>query len=202
VSPDGGVWVGADPGGKNNFGLAILDTVGAPRSWCVGCVDDALDILGKVGAKPTGVGIDAPMWWSSGPSSDRMADQWLRRRYKLSGGQVQAANSLRGAALVQGALFLDSMRRRFPGVWATEVHPKALLAALGRPSWPDFCRRFELDTRDCATEHERDAVIAAVAAREGFESRWTHDLSAQRSESEQDPATYWLAPVRYFWPES
>jgi predicted nuclease with RNAse H fold len=196
------VWVGADPGGKGNFGLAILSAVGVSRSWCLGCADEALATLEEAGVEAIGVGIDAPMWWSSGPSSDRVADQWLRKTYKLSGGQVQAANSLRGAALVQGALFLEGVRRRFRDVPATEAHPKALLAALGNPTWSDFCQRFELCTPECPTEHQRDAMIAAVAAREGFENRWMRDLSAMRSKSEQDPSSYWLAPVRYFWPES
>jgi hypothetical protein len=165
-------------------------------------VDDALGVLDDIDVHPVGVGIDAPMWWSSGPSSDRLADQWLRKRYKLSGGRVQTANSLRGAALVQGALFLERVRQRFPQVLATEVHPKVLLIALGG-GWGAFCRRFGLRSTDgVVNEHERDAVIAAVAAREGFERRWTKDLSAERTKSEQDPSTYWLAPVQYFWPES
>lgn len=151
---------------------------------------------------PAGVGIDAPMWWSSGPSSDRLADQWLRKTYGLSGGRVQTANSLRGAALVQGAMFLQLMRERFPGLPATEAHPKALLTALGDPNWAVFCDRYRLAAVSAlGQEHERDAVIGAVAAREGFEKRWGHDLSLNRSTSEQDPSRYWLAPVHYFWPE-
>ena len=56
----------------------------------------------------------------------------------------------------------------------------------------------------CALDelHERDAVIAAVAAREGFEKRWCNDLSLNRCTTEQDPSHYWLAPVQYFWPEA
>jgi hypothetical protein len=51
-----------------------------------------------------------------------------------------------------------------------------------------------------AIEHERDAFLAAVAAREGFQGRWTNDLARTRAASEQDPSTYWLAPIYYFWP--
>ena len=43
------------------------------------------------------VGVDAPLWWSSGKNSDRAADQYLRQRFNISGGTVQAANSLSGA---------------------------------------------------------------------------------------------------------
>ena len=49
------------------------------------------------------------------------------------------------------------------------------------------------------SEDERDALISAVAAREGFEQNWV-DLSTERNHDEQDPSQYWLKPVRYFWP--
>jgi hypothetical protein len=43
--------------------------------------------------------------------------------------------------------------------------------------------------------------MSAVTAREGFEGRWTIDLSKNRHECEQDPSSYWLAPMHYFWPK-
>jgi hypothetical protein len=88
--------------------------------------------------------VDAPLWWSSGRSSDRQADQWLREKYGFSGGQVQTANSLRGAALVQGSMFVQRMREHFPGVGVTETHPKAVWKALRMKSWDDFIKRFSL----------------------------------------------------------
>ena len=30
--------------------------------------------------------------------------------------------------------------------------------------------------------------------------RW-YDLAEQRYDAEQDPKSYWLAPMHYFWPE-
>jgi len=87
----------------------------------------------------------------------------------------------------------------FPDVPITEVHPKALLLAF-RLDWPAFCARFSINGSDPENEHRRDAVIAAVAAREGFEGHWLVDLSTSRTESEQDPRVYWLAPMHYFWP--
>ena len=50
------------------------------------------------------------------------------------------------------------------------------------------------------SEHERDALISAVAARKGFEGGWTRDLIERRYPSEQDPSESWLGPVNYFWP--
>ena len=197
------IWIGADPGGKGKFGLAILNQDGSAQTFCVDYADEAVDRVCKnVTSTPAGVGIDAPLWWSSGRSSDRAADQWLREKYHLSGGKVQTANSLRGAALVQGAMFVHRIRQRFPGVGVTETHPKAVWVALKTESWAAFSRHFSVTahiTRD--QEHERDAIISAVAAREGFEKRWVNDLSTERQQSELDPATFWLAPIHYFWPE-
>ncbi|MDP6086636.1 MAG: DUF429 domain-containing protein [Nitrospinota bacterium] len=196
------IWIGADPGGKGKFGLAILKSDGSAQTCCVDCADEALDkVTNLVKAQPAGIGVDAPLWWSSGRSSARMADQWLRGEYGLSGGEVQAVNSLRGAALVQGMMFVDRIRRLFPDVGVTETHPKAVMAALKLKKGDTFFKKFsvKVEMKD-KQEHERDAIISAVAAREGFEKRWVNDLSSIRHESEQDPSQYWLAPVHYFWP--
>lgn len=195
-------WIGADPGGKGNFGIAVLNEDGSTRTFCAGCADEAVEqVCQSLDSAPAGVGVDAPLWWSSGASGDRAVDQWLRKKYRLSGGNVQASNSLRGAALVQGAMFAHRIRQRFPGVGITETHPKALLAAI-KMTWSAFAERFAVTAVAVEDrEHERDAIISGVAAREGFEGRWQHDLALERHQSELDPATYWLAPIRYFWPE-
>jgi predicted nuclease with RNAse H fold len=190
------MWVGVDPGGKHAFGLAVLGHDGRFSTHCLSCADEAIEHLDE---KPAGIGIDAPMWWSSGKSGDRRADQWIRKRYRIGSGTVQAANSLRGAALVQGALFAERARKIFPAVPITEAHPKAVLRALGL-GWSEFCSRFSIEGT-AEDEHRLDAVVSAVAAREGFEGRWPLDLARDRQECEQDPAAYWLAPMRYFWPE-
>ncbi|MFC2033226.1 DUF429 domain-containing protein [Chloroflexota bacterium] len=201
MTGNGATWVGVDPGGKGNFGIAILTDDGQSHISCVNCADEAVAFVqGHVDGMPCGVGIDAPLWWSSGRSGDRYADRWLRKRYGLPGGQVQTANSLRGAALTQAAMFIQRMREIYPTVPITESHPKALLQALTQDDWELFAGRFGLKVAT-AKDHERDALIAAVSAREGFQGRWPHDLSIKRLTSEQDPRSYWLAPVYYFWPE-
>jgi len=201
MSENGAIWVGADPGGKGNFGIAILPDSGQSHISCVNCADEAITFVQEyVDRMPGGVGIDTPLWWSSGRSSDRHADRWLRKRYGLSGGEVQAANSLQGATLIQGMMFVQRMREIYPGVPVTESHPKALLKVLTQDDWKIFSDRFGLKV-DTAKDHERDALIAAISAREGFQTRWSHDLSIKRLPSEQDPHSYWLAPTHYFWPE-
>ena len=200
ASPTDGVWIGADPGGGRAFGVALFYHECAIRTWCVSSASEAVDALAEAGVREvTGVGVDSPMWWSSGPTGGRLADKWIRTRYGLSGGNVQAANSLRGAALVQSCMFVDVLRQRLSVGGVTETHPKALLRALGL-DWRAFCARYEID---CPTlnPHEQDAVISAVAAREGFSGRWSRDLALDRDQLEQDPQQYWLAPMHYFWPE-
>ena len=192
-------WVGADPGGKGNFGLAFIDDRGCVRCATVSSVDEAVRKIVAAG-KPMGLGIDSPMWWSSSVGGGRRADRRIRDRYGIAPGTVQSANSLRGAVLIGGALLASHVRAAFPDTCITESHPKALLVALDLDG-ADVADRFELSA-DWRNEHERDATIAAVCAREGFNGRWKTNLAEQRDEQEQDPCDYWLAPVAYFWPEA
>jgi hypothetical protein len=104
-------WIGADPGGRGCFGVAIWEEDAAPETCCVDCAEEAVQVVTSrmKGRRPAGVGVDAPLWWSAGASSDRQADRWLRRTYKLSGGAVQTANSLKGSCLVQAAMFIERL---------------------------------------------------------------------------------------------
>lgn len=192
-------WVGADPGGSNTFGLAFLDASGRLRCDTVSCVDEAARRILREG-KPRGMGIDAPMWWSSGKGGGRKADERIRRGYGISSGTVQSVNSLQGAALVAGAMLAFRIRQAYPRTAITESHPKALLKALGIDG-PGFASRFGI-VATWNNDHERDAAIAAVCAREGFSGYWATDLAAERHGSEQDPESHWLGPIHYYWPES
>ncbi|MGC2423325.1 MAG: DUF429 domain-containing protein [Nitrospirota bacterium] len=196
------VWIGADPGGDSHFGLAILKSDGSVRTWCVNCADEAVTVVVEnVNATPNGFGVDAPLWWSSGVSGGRSADQWIRDKYgQPTSSKVLAINSLQGAALAQGMMFVKRIRECFPDANVTETHPKALLSALNLNGL-GFYQRYRVETQ-ANIEHERDAIISAVAAREGFAGRWTNDLIINRRPSEQDPSQFWLAPVHYFWPEA
>ncbi|MBS0559589.1 MAG: DUF429 domain-containing protein, partial [Proteobacteria bacterium] len=147
------MWVGVDPGGANNFGLAFVAPNGAIITHLVSCADEAVSLIS---VEPLGVGVDAPLWWSSGRSSDRKADQWIRKTYKISAGTVQTANSLKGAALVQGVMFVARLRERFQNVRVTEAHPKAAAFALGGYGSPAVQRLVEIPVLG---EHQRDAVI-------------------------------------------
>jgi predicted nuclease with RNAse H fold len=95
-------------------------------------------------------------------------------------------------------MFVCRLREKFPGVPVTEAHPKAVAKALD--GWGS-AKLEALGSSGMYGEHERDAILAAIAAREGFEGRWKRDLSLLRLPSEQDPKTFWLGPVCCFWPE-
>ena len=179
--------------------MAFLDADGKSLDCAtVSSVDQAVKKIACRG-RPLGVGIDAPMWWSSHEGAGRKADYRIRNKYNIPSGTVQAANSLRGAALVGGMMLAVRLREKFHDIMITETHPKALLYAI-KSDAAGFAKRFKIpDT--WSNDHERDASIGAVCAREGFEGRWPLDLALQRCDSEQDPSNYWIAPMHYFWPE-
>lgn len=195
-------WIGADPGGQDHFGVAELFADGTTRT---GCVSSAREAAEWIDGTPQGAGIDAPMWLSSARRGDRKADVCLRRKYgNASPGKILAINSLYGAVLAQGAMFAVELRRRFLELPITEAHPGLVLRARfpsidERQRFDELKRHFGIQTAAGISDHERDAVIAALAAREGFTGRWPRDLGLTRFPEEQDPATYWLAPMRYWW---
>ncbi len=101
------------------------------------------------------------------------------------------------------------IREEFPDTKITEAHPKVVLHARTleldlsgdhESMFRCFAERFCISANG-RNEHERDAAICAVSAREGFSGCWTTDLAEQRHSLEQDPFSYCLGPVHYYWPE-
>jgi predicted nuclease with RNAse H fold len=194
-------WFGADPGGKGTFGIAKLEADGSFETWCRSSVDEALQLIDGAEA----VGIDCPMWWTSGEGGGRRVDAWLRSTYKIPSGTVQSVNSLRGAAVVQGIMLAMRLRKSTPNLPITEAHPKALLKALQltRVPWTKIAETFDLNEElpQPPNEHCRDALLSAIAAREGARGKW-RDLSVEvnRDPGELDPKQLWFGPVSYWWP--
>ena len=198
-------WVGADPGGINSFGLAFLAEGESSEDAVIECttvssVDEAVkQILNK--GELLGLGIDAPLWWSSQAGGGRKVDQRLRSTYGIQSGTVQSLNSLRGAALIGGVLLAFRVRQKRPNARITETHPKALLKALYNDNWDEFAKEFSIPQLSCHNEHERDAIIGAICAREGFSEKWDTDLAEDRYPCEQIPLNCGFLSVNYFWPE-
>lgn len=198
-----GVWIGADPGGRNKFGVAALSPDGHVESTRFSCAREAVVWVAELNVDLLGVGVDSPLWWSSGPSGARSADQWLRARYPGARNSVMLTNSIFGGVLIQGFLFAAELRERFPGVPVTEAHPKLLLHARGM-DFGGLAQEFSLEM-DAEIGHEenddrRDAVLAALAAREGFLGHWKNDLGSQAPLfGEQAASERGLNPVYYWW---
>ena len=167
------------------------------------CALDAVEWVARNHITPLGVGVDAPLWWSSGPSGARKADQWLRDQYPPARNSVMFVNSIFGGVLIQGFLFAAELRQRFPNLRVTEAHPKLLLHARGQ-EFKTVAQDFRLKV-DPQTVHEenddrRDAILAALAAREGFGGRWKRDLACLPPIlGEQGSTDRSLAPVHYWW---
>lgn len=176
------VVLGFDPGGDGQFGWAVLERNGrrTPRTRKTGMSSHAEGALASSLACISsddallGAGIDSPLYWT--PRGERVADRRIRQRIHELGapsaaGTVQHPNSLRGACVVQGPTMALLLRRRFPDIQITEAHPKALLWTLGlansqrRPEEVSVADLTGLVTCEAvACEHERDAVLGAVAA--------------------------------------
>lgn len=186
------MWFGADPGGASVFGVA---TLGANGSFKTSCVSSAHEALKWFAGEPQAIGIDCPLWWSSQNGASRWIDKWLRKTYGIRPGTVQSANSLQGAVLIQGLMLALESRKEWPGAQITEAHPKALCKALKLPDWQDLVCKFGLCGEPPGTEHERDALLAAVAAREGSLGRWICDLAETRHSDDYDV----LQPRPFYW---
>ncbi len=214
-------WIGVDPGGIDKFGLAFLNQAGELKCFRESSVDDAVcKIFSEIPENNVlGMGIDAPMWWSSKPGGGRKSDDLIRKNV-IEKRTVFSGNSLQGAALIGGMLLALRIREKYPQVKITESHPKALLQTLikketGEITIEDlnvempkmrqrFPEMFQISDGWPSNEDEQDAAVASVCAREGITGRWKTDLAKDKyryCESEQNPEEYFLKPMHYFWPE-
>jgi hypothetical protein len=64
-------------------------------------------------------------------------------------------------------MFAVRVRERYCGALITEAHPKAVLR-FDLDNWDKVQKYFKLKGDTPLSERERDAVLAAVAAREGM----------------------------------
>ena len=183
--------------------MAALSLNGAVESERFSCAREAVAWVRGLNVSPLGVGIDAPLWWSSGLSGWRHADRWLICQYPKAKKTVMPINSIRGALLVQGFLFAVEMRRRLPKLPVTEAHPKLLLHARQREFGAlaqDFGLTVDPQIMREDNDDRRDAILAALAAREGFSGNWARDLAGLPSmDGEQIPSGRQLTPVNYWW---
>ena len=191
------IFLGFDPGGAMSFGWCALvtsDSAQSPRletGICSTANDAFLAASASIQDKPSAIGVNAPMYWSTG--MERMADQILRGRVLSLGGKsgtISPVNSLNGACLAQGVMVATLCREHWPAVPVIESHPEALL--LTCPEAKLF-----LSERDFNNGHERNAALAAYTAwsYDDKTDAW-HDLRSFESDTYEPipgpPPIYWF----------
>jgi hypothetical protein len=208
------LFVGLDPGGDGQFGWGVVAGSACPLALVhSGCARDAASVVGAlqeaIGSSGVvqGVGIDSPLFWT--PTGARRVDRIVREAIKEAGarnagGTVQHVNSLRGACLTQGVVAAHLLRQAMPGVRITEAHPKALLWLIKVARHGRWVRDVAMEhltefvTCDVSglSEHERDAVLGAVAA-------WAMVMAApgwRDIAREEEHAFVPVPPVEYWMP--
>ena len=197
-----GSYLGFDPGGRDNFGWAVLtiSDEGHPVELHTGVANHAAEAVEATARAsrnhaPLAVGIDSPLFWC--PSSERQADLAVRHLLKTKGvhpSTVIHVNSLRGACLVQGACTARLVSTRWPSALLTEAHPKALMATA--PEVQAILARAELTGK---TDHERDAALAAYAAWAGFTKKegWSDLRQLELKAAVMVPGSY---RAKYWYP--
>jgi len=213
------IYLGFDPGGDKRFGWAVCSSkAGTLHVRSTGeassageAVEAVKELLSHI-SKPrpvVGAGIDAPLFWAEN-GGPRDVDETVRCAVKKLGGPssgntVQQINSLMGACLVQGVLMANLLHGLYPKIAITETHPKALLYLLGiaskeKPpksvSLADLAEYVSFD-KGRVSEHERDAILGAVAAFAQTEKRQGWKDLFKKEKSPVTPFTY---PVAYWMP--
>ena len=199
------MFLGFDPGGINRFGVATIS--GSLVSFrTVSNIKEAMEwsIESSKGQKPVAAGIDTILHWSTGQSSFRNADIWLRKNYPQMSRSVMAPNSLYGAMTIGGVGLAIKLREVWPNLLLNETHPKVLYHALTKKSYP------RLDLSDAyswmkseaklsftglqPSEDEFDAIISAWATREAIRLKWKDSTVID------DDHIYPVSDVHYLWP--
>ncbi len=182
------IFLGYDPGGIGNNGVALVDFGQSPptaqTSTC-DCVDEALAwFQGNTNTTPTAIGIDTFMSWATGPSGWRPMDMHLVQTYPVVHNSVFSSNSARGAMAVQGMALAMRIRQVWPDIQINETHPKVLYYALagqqyafGQPMVAWLLNQFVPPINiGIANDHEWDALISAWATWMGTTGQWNVDL--------------------------
>lgn len=217
------IYLGYDPGGIGAGGCAILrfgndKEPPVVRLNTVDSVDEAIAWFDKrlEGNIPSAAGIDAFIYWETGRSGWRAADEFLKVRYEDDVKSVLSSNSTFGSMAVQGMAMAMRLKSRWPKIQQiTEAHPKVLFRALtnkkhdgDEKNKEDCCielkkwttNNVKVDLRKkfsrmANNDHEYDAILAAWAAMNGHREQWVTNLR-DFSVNALEPA----GEVYYWWP--
>ena len=211
-----GSFLGYDPGGDGNHGVAVLRVdAGKPSSVEVTTLQTAEDALRFFERQRNGpaIGIDTLTCWSTGPGGWRPADRWLRENYPKVRNSVVTPNGLFGSMGLNGPSVLLTLRNATPCLMATETHPKVLHCHFSNERY-DFLGHHDRMNALLArllhlaitviTEHAWDAAISAYAAYVGYVREWSLDLHDEyRFRPAENERIVWpCGQTHYFWPSA
>ncbi len=205
------LYLGYDPGGNGNHGVAAID---GRQAWCDTMPTAKLAIdwfLQRCGDRePTALGIDTLTLWSTGPAGWRPADRALRATYPTVRNSIAAPNLLYGAMPINGIAVALELRKAFPKLRITETHPKVLYYALTGLAYNFAHHRDQmvqklldwgaLDHCEVKKDHEWDALLSAYAARQWATEKWQIDLHQLPASAEETLIPAHGTEACYAWP--
>lgn len=215
------IFLGYDPGGANNHGVAAITTNegGVPQNVAVNCVATAEAaftwlLAHAAGTPPDGLGIDTLTKLCTGTGGWRPADDLLRQAYPQVQNSVASPNFLFGAMGLNGLTVGRTAREQWPALVISETHPKVLYHALSTgiysgvplaqrtqtllawlgPQPPQLVGQINSDDK-------WDALISAFAVMKGVLGTWAPDLhltpvTPLRHGRYVAPC----GPTNYYWP--
>lgn len=217
------MFLGYDPGGNHNHGVAVLHVQGAvPVGAAVGVVAHAGQVFAWLQAaigtrRPIAIGIDTLTLLNTGASGWRPADSHLRAAYPSVLNSVTAPNSLYGSMPLNGIAVALLLRAAHPTIDVTETHPKVLYHALsgGAPYEWDAAQTQAVMTAHLLgwlnlnaaqvqgplqSEHAWDALLSAYAAWCGHSGLWPNDLHALPLGAAHGATVNPIGATHYYWP--
>ncbi len=208
-----GSFLGYDPGGDGNHGVAVLRVDAGKLSsvevTTLQTAEDALRFFERQ-RNALAIGIDTLTCWSTGPGGWRPADRWLRKNYPGVQKSVVTPNGLFGSMGLNGPSVLLTLRNATPCLMATETHPKVLHWHFSNERYDFPVHRDRMNAQlarllDLAitvdTEHAWDAAISAFAAYMGYIQEWPLDLHDERP-AENERIVWPCGQTHYFWPSA
>jgi hypothetical protein len=140
-----GAFLGVDPGGSHNFGVAMLDGINATATTVSSIAGAIARATLECGSKtPIAAGIDTMLHWCDGPGGWRPVDMRLRAAYPAAQSSIISPNSLYGSMGIGGMGYNEPDRRacrRRPPSQSPRRPDQAWSACLWRRSWASSLRR-------------------------------------------------------------
>lgn len=210
---------GCDPGGRDNFGVALLEQEhGTPVSSIThvcGSAREAAEWITEKVPMEEGclLSMDTFLYWSPDAGGIREVDKLLRRKYPVMQRSIMSHNSTFGAMPVGGMSLAVLLSRHFgPNVQFNEAHPKVLYYLLTGDKYNFRLNRDKMSRwlinetlhqptmRAIMNEHEFDALMCAYAGLQGIRGEYSDRLP--KKDTEVCLFHPEIGVPAFYWPES